>query len=973
MAPDMPGPTHPPGNSPSPHFGTPEGPGTQLGPYRLIETIGEGGFGTVFRAEQTHPVKREVALKIIKLGMDTREVVARFEAERQALALMDYPAIAKVYDAGATEMGRPYFVMELVEGEPLTDYCEKNVLTTRERLELFGDVCLAVQHAHQKGVLHRDLKPSNVLVTEVNGVPLPKVIDFGIAKAIEQPLTEATLATEEFQVMGTPEYMSPEQATGRDVDTRADVYALGVLLYEILTGSRPFSTQSTGLDQLAELLRQIHEVTPAKPSTRVSQLGKASSGEASDTRILSRALRGDLDWIVMKALEKDRERRYASAAEMADDVGRHLANEPVLASPPSRIYRMRKFVRRNRLAVGSAVVLSLTLIVATIGLAMLYLRSVASEELAKREAETSRQALQFMTGMFEVSDPSQARGQTITAREVLDRGAERITRELADQPRIRAELMQTMGEVYRGLGLFDRAEELASSAEATRTELLGETHPETLRASALLADVWNKQAHLDRAEKLARKTLETQRSTLGPEHVDTLGSLIVLSQVLERQSKLEEAEALTREAVEAAQRTLGDDHALTLLAQDQLGVTFIATGRYEEAKELYQNVLATHRRTFGDDHPDTLLMIVKLAEVEMERGRFDEAEKLYLEALEDERRVHGEEHRDYLTTRQQLSLLYFRQTRLDEALELSREITATMRRVLGDGHLDTLHSINTLGVIVAGLGRYEEAEELYLEAHDGFRKLLGDESDPPLMVQGNLAILYLNTGQLEQAEDWARRAHEGSVELLGEDHPVTITRLENLSNVYYKQGDVDGALEVLEQVLEIRRDSLGDEHPAVTRTLVNLSIVLEDFGDLDGARAVREELLERTLVGLGFDYASVAEEIEKLALERFKVGDFEGAAECNAEVLRIRMETLGLEDTTTLNTMLDHLEIAKLTGRWEEVAPLCQEYYEGHARVRGEGHPNTLLCLRRIIAGYESVGDEGQAEEWRTRLAKVGG
>ena len=349
-----------------------EGPGAAVGPYKLLEQIGEGGFGVVFMAEQTQPVRRKVALKVLKPGMDTRQVVARFEAERQALALMEHPNIAHVFDGGATASGRPYFVMELVRGVPITAFCDENHLGVRERLGLFVDVCQAVQHAHQKGIIHRDLKPSNVLVTLHDDKAVVKVIDFGIAKATGQQLTEKTLFTNFAQMIGTPLYMSPEQAqmSGLDIDTRTDIYALGVLLYELLTGTTPFDRERLRTAGYDELRRIIREEEPPKPSTRLNTLGQAaatvSTNRRSDPKKLSRVMRGELDWIVMKALEKDRNRRYESASAFAADVGRYLADEPVQACPPSAGYRFRKFARRNKTVLATGMALAVA-VLATVG------------------------------------------------------------------------------------------------------------------------------------------------------------------------------------------------------------------------------------------------------------------------------------------------------------------------------------------------------------------------------------------------------------------------------------------------------------------------------------------------------------------------------------------------------------------------------------------------------------------------------
>ncbi|HEY7154963.1 MAG TPA: serine/threonine-protein kinase, partial [Gemmataceae bacterium] len=360
-----------------------EGPGTVIGPYKLLQMIGEGGFGVVYMAEQLEPVRRMVALKIIKPGMDTALVIARFETERQALALMDHPHIAKILDAGTTESGRPYFVMELIKGIPITEFCDKNHMPAEARLKLFLDVCHAIQHAHHKGIIHRDIKPSNVMVTLHDGVPVVKVIDFGVAKATGQKLTEKTLFTAYGQMIGTPTYMSPEQAemSGLDIDTRSDVYSLGVLLYELLTGTTPLEGKRLREAGYAEMQRLIREEEPPRPSTRLSSLGDSATvlagNRGTDPRQLARLLAGELDWIVMKALEKDRNRRYDTPAGFAEDVGRYLRREPILARPPSRAFRLRKFAQRNRAAV---------LTTAAVALALLAGATVATWQAVRAEA-----------------------------------------------------------------------------------------------------------------------------------------------------------------------------------------------------------------------------------------------------------------------------------------------------------------------------------------------------------------------------------------------------------------------------------------------------------------------------------------------------------------------------------------------------------------------------------------------------------
>ncbi len=445
-------------------------PSRTIGPYRLLHLVGEGGMGEVWLAEQTHPVRRQVALKVIKAGMDTAQVVTRFEAERQALALMDHPAIATVYDGGSTPEGRPYFAMEYVKGEPITAYCDRQRLTTQARLELFMQVCEGVQHAHQKGIIHRDLKPSNVLVAIQDDHPVPKIIDFGVAKATAQHLTERTLYTELGVMIGTPEYMSPEQAEmgGLDIDTRTDVYALGVILYELLTGALPIDRKEHRQAGFAEIQRTIREKEPPRPSTRITQLGPASTEAATnrhtEPRRLASELRGDLDWVTMRALEKDRTRRYQTANALAADVRHHLSNEPVSAGPPGTIYRAGKFVRRHRFGVAAAATVALLLVTLAATMTVQARRIARERDRANREAETAKQVSEFLVGMFETTNPFEGRGKDVPVGDVLDRGAQRIATELRGQPEVRAALMNTMGRVYYDLGVYDKAAELVEEA-----------------------------------------------------------------------------------------------------------------------------------------------------------------------------------------------------------------------------------------------------------------------------------------------------------------------------------------------------------------------------------------------------------------------------------------------------------------------------------------------------------------------------
>jgi serine/threonine protein kinase/tetratricopeptide (TPR) repeat protein len=771
-----------------------EGPGAVIGPYKLLEQIGEGGMGLVFMAEQTRPVRRKVALKVLKPGMDTRQVVARFEAERQALALMDHPHIAKIHDGGTTSTGRPYFVMELVRGVPITEFCDQRRLTTRQRLELFVLVCQAVQHAHQKGIIHRDLKPSNVLVTLHDTVAVPKVIDFGIAKATSQPLTERTLFTHFAQMIGTPLYMSPEQAemNGLDVDTRSDVYSLGVLLYELLTGTTPFEGEALRRAGLDEMRRLIREEEPPTPSQRLHTLDAQACSTVSerrgvDGRRLGQLLRGELDWIVMRALEKDRGRRYESASAFAADVQRYLNDEAVSACPPSAGYRLRKFVRRNRRPLVMAGVVAAALIAAT----AVSIWQAARATEAQHQAETDRDRAQVaegkantnlerardaekhatteaaiaravnaflqedLLGQVTSAPPGWESGEPrlLTVKEALDRAAARIGNRFQDQPLVEAAIRMAIGLGYHRLQEFTTAVPHLERARALRKAHLGPDHADTLDIMLHLAGAYLWLARHSESIALRQQVLESRRAVFGPDRPETRGCVGLLAEAYQFAGQLETSVRLWEQLLEQHRALEGPTHPATLETMDRLAFVYGCMGRHRESLALYEKFFALRNTGFGRDQAfQRYVMVCQWA------GKCDQVDKPLREALKLRNPDHGSfgERNEMALLLGLMALNLLLQERYDDAEPFAREAVAMNRTA----HNQFPYWVSVLGAVLLGQKKYAEAEPILLKGYEGAKK----QAEVHLVMKkrtaevgGWIVRLYEATDQPEKARAWREK------------------------------------------------------------------------------------------------------------------------------------------------------------------------------------------------------------------------
>lgn len=845
-----------------------EAPGDVIDRYKLLEKLGEGGMGSVWMAQQAEPVKRRVALKIIKLGMDTREVVARFEVERQALALMDHPHIAKVLDAGTTSSGRPYFVMELVRGVPITNYCDQAKLGLSERLELFHRVCHAIQHAHHKGIIHRDVKPSNILVSEQDNSALPKVIDFGIAKATSGELTDQTLYTMFSQVVGTPAYMAPEQAesNGLDIDTRADIYSLGVLLYELLTGTKPLEFKRADLAGYEEMLRMIREEDPAKPSTRISSLGQDADAIAGKRRVntqsLHRHLQGDLDWIVMKALEKDRSRRYETANGFAEDIAHYLNDEPVDAAPPSARYRLNKLLQRRKKTVIFAATIASLLIAGSVGTGIGWWkttkanksldRALAEKEFALGQEEMQRRLAQQneLRAQEEAERATQAEAATKARAEELEQvaafQAEQLSKLDVDLMgiRMRAALLAAVPKTRRSaleqklasvnftnLALGTLRDNLFERTIATIDQQF-ETQP-LVRAQLLqtTAITWRDLGLLETALDPQQRALALRRNELGAEHQATLDSLNATGNLYKDLGRFNEAELCYREALDVTRRIFGDDHPSTLASIGNMGLLLSDQGNFNEAVPYYRDALEGMRRVLGDEHPSTLLSINNMGLLLQSQGKLAEAEPISREALEGFRRVHGDEHPLTLRAANNLGILFQAQGRFAEAERFHLEALEASRRILGDEHPTTLTFLSNLGGISAAQKKFSSAEAYCGEAVEGLRRVLGNDHPSTLNAISSMGYIFQVQGKLTEAERCYREALESFNRAGGAEHPNTLTLTDNLASLLEAQGKYGAAKLLFGQALAVRRRVDGDTNAATLASIDNFENLLRSLWD----------------------------------------------------------------------------------------------------------------------------------------------
>ena len=928
--------------------------GRTFGNFRAVRRIGSGGMSAVYLGERSdQQYHQDVAIKIVAGSFRSESLFTRFKTERQILASLRHAYIAQLHDGGATEDGTPYLVMEYVDGLTICEYCDTNGLGIQERLELFGKICSAVEFAHRNLIVHRDIKPSNILVTE-DGTP--KLLDFGIAKPLEQAVFSQTVAqTQESARAMTPEFASPEQIRGDVITTSTDVYSLGVLLYKLLSGRMPYASGGTNIAALAQA---ICDIDPDRPSVAVTQDGGegtsieriAAARGASPAR-LRKQLYGDLDNIVMAALQKDPARRYASAKDLSDDIERYLACKPVEARADSMFYRTSRFVQRHK----AGVALSLVILALLVAFPSFYGMEVAKQrDRAEVEAAKSAQVAEFMQSLFDSSNPAVARGEDVPARALLDQGANRIEAELAGQPEIRAAMQDVMGAAYEGLGLYDQARSLLDQALRTRLALFGRHDADVLETWSKVANLAAATGDYPLAEQLRREALEISRAVHGEQSAETADLYAGLGAVVFEQGRHAEARAAFGQALEIHNRISDGPSFAKASTMNAYGWALTNMGDFGAAETMLQESIAMLRATVDPLHPELQRALNVLAHLQMDTGQWDAADVTMREALELSLTTLGDEHPEVSGNMATLATILQNKGELDEAENLFRRTLAIDSRMLGPEHPYIAMDKNNLASVMQDKGEFAEAERLYRESLALNQQVGGPEHPETITSMSNLGVLLSRAGDFEAAGRYLREALATRARVLGDEHPSTLTSQFILAVYLHGIEQFDAARASFEDNLVLRRRILGDRHPLVANTLLAYGALLGDMGQV-------EDALRAVNLGVEINHEAHGDSHPAIAKSYYVLGNI-AAAHGDAETA----ESAYQQSLTQYGRFLrpTHPQVARVltaygaqlvtAGRSREALPLLEKAFAIQQGELPRGHWETGVT-RSVLGSCQSL------------------
>jgi len=911
-----------------------------FGNYKIHRQIGSGGFGIVFLATQEKPCHRKVAIKIIKLGMDSEEIIARFEAEEQALALMNHPGIAQIYDSGITDRGMPFFVMEYIEGLDIKSFCDKKKLNISQRLELFIDVCRSVQHAHQKGVIHRDLKPPNILVTKEreSDKNIVKVIDFGIAKALHYNLTENTFYTDPNSTIGTSFYMSPEQIQNSrlGIDTRADIYALGVILYELLIGLRPFDFKDPNIIDMKDLRNKICEQEPLKPSKKLllktfypgCSIDNIIKDRSTNRITLEKELKDDLDWIVLKALEKIPEKRYASVSELEADIERHLNGEPVLARAPSQIYKIRKFIHKHKVTVIATMITLSALVIGVIGISVGFSKAITAKNEAKLETEKVRAINDFLQNLLAAPAPD-AEGHNVKVIDVLRQASKNVEKNFDEIPEVKAEVHHTLGKTYFTIGDYQNAYQHTKKALDIRVRILGLNHPASLSLMNNIGAIFCEQGNYNEAEAYNRKTIEIAKETLGQNHPDTLMTISNLARSIQLQGRFSEAIGIYKDVWEKQRKILGPEHPKTVLTMIDLAGAFLDSGDNKKAESIYKDGLEIQRRIYGENHPNYLSTQSNIAIALKNQGNVKESIRIYRQVLEKKIQVFGPNHPMTLITMTNLAEALRKHGKYEDAILLLSEALNRKKTTLGENHPGTLGTQINLANVLDDQGKYDKSEEIYREVLIKQKISIGPDNPDTLTTMNNLGVVLNNLKKYEEAESLLLDALKKEILILGPDHPGTLNTMKNLTNSFLGQRKYDKAEKLGRETLEKQKRVIGENHQDTLSTSNNLGIIL---------------------------YAQ---------------GKFKESEKIINEVMKKQLHVIGPEHPSTLNTMNNLAVVLCALKKYRKAEAILKKSVNIKMRVLGETHPETLKGIQTLSELLRFQDKKEESRQWLEKTKKI--